>query len=256
MTLGTHQTAHLLMRELLAIHLHDIQGLAQSELARQGQGHVLVVVAINTGHAQLLMFLRDHAVYFGPGLAVIVVTHLLFKLRGIGRLTGETDTAGTDPGRINLQLVLEHIGMAARLIILHTKAPAIKEQGHIGKFGELVIGNIVGVKAFFVLALAGFGGFLRHFPEVVMDRIGLAPFARVNFTVGNLHRLHRLHLFRGCSRSTAVRLRPTGPWAIRSSSYSSPPYVVASLVYRVRIAPVPRWLMRRWHCQQRRSWLI
>jgi len=85
------------MGQLGLIHAHGLQSLAQGESAGEFEGHILVVMAIDTGDTEILMLLGNLGQHRIVGLGIIILAHLLFELNGIRGFAGQTDTAGLDP---------------------------------------------------------------------------------------------------------------------------------------------------------------
>ena len=135
--LGAHQAAFLLAGGRGRVFADVLQGLVQGP-AGELQVHGLVVVAVDAHHPHALELLRNLGVHFHVRVFEIVLPHFLLELGGKGGLAGEADAAGLQAGRVDLQLVDEHVVMAPDFVVLHPEAPAVEEQGHVRVFAQLV----------------------------------------------------------------------------------------------------------------------
>jgi len=115
----------------------------------------------------------------------VIEPHFLLHFWGIGGLAGQADSPGLEAGRVDFQLINQHIMMASRFIIFHTESPAVKEERHIGEFAQFIINDQIGIVALFVFTFPGRLGVFGFEPGLVFQRIGLSPINRVKISIGD-----------------------------------------------------------------------
>ena len=194
MALGADQGALVGGGQFRLVHADLLQGLAQGEAAGDLQGHATVVVTVDTGNAQGLLILGELRQHFLVGQREIVLAHLLLEYGRVRGLAGQAGPARLDAARIDLQLVLHHEEVPARLAVFVAEAPAVVEQRQERVLVQLVATLLAHVEALLVLAFARRSRLAGLTPESVLNRIGLAPVGRIDGAVGDLRRLHRLDL--------------------------------------------------------------
>ena len=164
-------------------------------------------MTVYAGHAEFFVFLRDQSVHVSVGLAVVRDASLLLERRGVRGLAREADTSRLRAGLVDLELVGDHVGVAARFVVFDAEPPPVEQERQIGELGELVIGDAIDIVAPLVDAFPRLRGLGGELPALVLGGIGLSPHLRVDLVGRDLDGAHHLRLIRLAAENARERSR-------------------------------------------------